>query len=115
MQKMARALKVAANKEHGNNGGGDHLRIGELSARIFRVLHDLRADHQRNSILREYGRTCEKSFSFSFLFGNKSLRKDFSFSKSNQAVTGNLGYLCGMSSQTELGKMAREKPYIQFP
>jgi hypothetical protein len=43
--------------------------------------------------LPEYGRTSEKSFPLTFCLANKSLGEDFSFSKSFQALTSNLGYL----------------------
>jgi hypothetical protein len=42
--------------------------------------------------LQGYGRTLREVLSLSFLCGNKSLGKGFSFSKSFQALTSNLGY-----------------------
>src|SRR5947209_2974214 len=41
MQKAASAFKVATKEEHSNNGGGDHFRVRELTARVLAVLHSL--------------------------------------------------------------------------
>lgn len=87
-----RPLEVAAaEREHGDDGRRHRFRVGKLAAVIFVAAHRLEHVASEAVYCGGFGHTCEKSFPFGFLCGNKSLRKGFSFSKSSEAITGNLG------------------------